>query len=216
MLNASVKNRVKKFIYAASSSTYGDSKSLPKKEEIIGKPLSPYAITKYTNELYAEIYSSIYNIKTIGLRYFNVFGKKQDLNGAYAAVVPKFIYALINYRRPTINGDGSYSRDFTHVDNVVKMNLNALVIDSSKIKNLIYNTAIGEQTTILDLFNKIRKSLSIYDKKILDVTPEFGEIRKGDIPHSLASIERAVKDLNYIPEVKIDEGINKTKWLQQC
>lgn len=213
ILYASISNKVQKFIYAASSSTYGDSKSLPKVENIIGNPLSPYAITKYTNELYAGVFSSIYGIQTIGLRYFNVFGQRQDINGPYAAVIPKFIDSLMQYKSPIINGDGSYSRDFTHVDNVVNMNLNALIIDSSKIKNLIYNTAIGEQTTILELFKKIRKSLSTYDRKILDITPEFGKIRKGDVPHSLASIERAVEDLNYFPKVRIDEGINKTvKW----
>ena len=213
ILYASISNKVQKFIYAASSSTYGDSKSLPKVENIIGNPLSPYAITKYTNELYAGVFSSIYGIQTIGLRYFNVFGQRQDINGPYAAVIPKFIDSLMQYKSPIINGDGSYSRDFTHVDNVVNMNLNALIIDSSKIKNLIYNTAIGEQTTILELFKKIRKSLSTYDRKILNITPEFGKIRKGDVPHSLASIERAVEDLNYFPKVRIDEGINKTvKW----
>tara|TARA_B100000575_G_C23105146_1_gene637825 strand:+ start:578 stop:1573 length:996 start_codon:yes stop_codon:yes gene_type:complete len=213
ILYASISNKVQKFIYAASSSTYGDSKSLPKVENIIGNPLSPYAITKYTNELYAGVFSAIYGIQTIGLRYFNVFGQRQDINGPYAAVIPKFIDSLMQYKSPIINGDGSYSRDFTHIDNVVNMNLNALIIDSSKIKNLIYNTAIGEQTTILELFIKIRKSLSTYDRKILDITPEFGKIRKGDVPHSLASIERAVEDLNYFPKVRIDEGINKTvKW----
>ena len=211
ILNASVSNKVKKFIYAASSSTYGDSKSLPKVENIIGNPLSPYAITKYTNELYAGVFSSIYGIQTVGLRYFNVFGKKQDINGPYAAVIPKFIDALMQYKSPIINGDGSYSRDFTHVNNVVQMNLRTLIMDESKIgPHTVYNTAVGDRTSILELFEKIRKSLAIYDEKILMIEPEFGNVRQGDVPHSLASIEKASQELGYTPEVKIDQGIKKT------
>ena len=211
ILNASVINKVKKFIYAASSSTYGDSKSLPKVENIIGNPLSPYAITKYANELYAGVFSSIHGIQTVGLRYFNVFGKRQDINGPYAAVIPKFIDSLMQYKSPIINGDGSYSRDFTHVDNVVQMNLLALVKESSDIaSNTIYNTAVGDRTTILELFEKIRESLALYDTKISGIVPEFGNIRQGDVPHSLASIEKACQELGYFPEIKIDEGIKKT------
>ena len=211
ILNASVSNKVQKFIYAASSSTYGDSKSLPKVENIIGNPLSPYAITKYTNELYASVFSSIYGIQTIGLRYFNVFGKKQDINGPYAAVIPKFIDALMLYKSPIINGDGSYSRDFTHIDNVVQMNLRALVKDDSNIKShTVYNTAVGDRTSILELFKKIRKSLAIYDEKILEIKPEFGHVRQGDVPHSLASIEKASQELGYKPEMNIGKGIKKT------
>lgn len=211
ILNASVINKVKKFIYAASSSTYGDSKSLPKVENIIGNPLSPYAITKYANELYAGVFSSIHGIQTVGLRYFNVFGKRQDINGPYAAVIPKFIDSLMQYKSPIINGDGSYSRDFTHVDNVVQMNLRALVKEGSNIaSSTIYNTAVGDRTTILELFKKIRESLTFYDMKISGIAPEFGNIRQGDVPHSLASIEKACKELGYTPEIKIDEGIKKT------
>ena len=211
ILNASVSNKVQKFIYAASSSTYGDSKSLPKVENIIGNPLSPYAITKYTNELYAGVFSSIYGIQTVGLRYFNVFGKKQDINGPYAAVIPKFIDALLQYKSPIINGDGSYSRDFTHVDNVVQMNLRTLIADDSNIgSHTVYNTAVGNRTSIIELFKKIRKSLAIYDEKILMIEPEFGNVRQGDVPHSLASIEKASQELGYTPEVKIDQGIKKT------
>ena len=210
ILYASISNKVQKFIYAASSSTYGDSKSLPKVENIIGNPLSPYAITKYSNELYAGVFSSIYGIQTIGLRYFNVFGKRQDINGPYAAVIPKFIDMLMQYKSPTINGDGSYSRDFTHVDNVVQMNLLTLLKDSDKGSNFVYNTAVGDQTSILELFQKIREILAIYDEKIKEIEPEFGNIRQGDVPHSLASIEKASQELGYIPEVKIDQGIKKT------
>lgn len=211
ILYASISNKVRKFIYAASSSTYGDSKSLPKVENIIGSPLSPYAITKYSNELYAGVFSSIYGIQTIGLRYFNVFGKKQDINGPYAAVIPKFMDSLMQYKSPIINGDGSYSRDFTHVDNVVQMNLRALIKDDSNIKShTVYNTAVGDRTSILELFKKIRKSLAIYDEKILEIKPEFGPVRQGDVPHSLASIEKASQELGYKPEVNIGKGIKKT------
>lgn len=210
ILYASISNKVKKFIYAASSSTYGDSKFLPKVENIIGNPLSPYAITKYTNELYAGVFSSTYGIQTIGLRYFNVFGQRQDINGPYAAVIPKFINSLMQYKSPIINGDGSYSRDFTHVDNVVQMNLRVLLKDFGKRSNVIYNTAVGDRTTILELFQKIRESLAIYDKKISVIDPEFGNIRQGDVPHSLASIEKAFLELGYKPKVNIDQGIKKT------
>ena len=209
VLHASVKNKIKKFVYAASSSTYGDSKSLPKVEDVIGNPLSPYAITKYTNELYAGVFSSIYDIQTTGLRYFNVFGKRQDINGPYAAVIPKFIDALMQYNSPVINGDGSYSRDFTHVDNVVKMNL-LVLLNNHKNSNQIYNTAIGDRTTILELFHKIKKALSKYDKKINGIEPQYGQIREGDVPHSMASIEKAIKNLGYKPQTSISEGIEKT------
>lgn len=210
MLDASVKNQVKKFVYAASSSTYGDSKALPKVEDVIGSPLSPYAITKYANELYAKVFSDIYGIETIGLRYFNVFGKRQDINGPYAAVIPKFIAKLKAYEQPVINGDGNYSRDFTHVDNVVQMNLLALNKRLSSGSSAIFNTAVGERTTIVSLFEKIKSSLSYYDAKVAHIAPLFGETRAGDVPHSLASIEKAKKILGYKPTVAIDEGIQKT------
>ena len=210
MLYASVENNVKKFVYAASSSTYGDSKTLPKVEENIGRPLSPYAITKYTNELYADLFNKIYGIETVGLRYFNVFGKRQDVNGPYAAVIPKFISALIDNKSPIINGDGSFSRDFTHVDNVVQMNLLVLLKDLSQESNRVFNTAIGERTTILELFKKIRSSLGQFEIKINEIEPKFGNIREGDVPHSMASIEKAVNIFGYNPKVSIDEGIDKT------
>ena len=210
ILNSSIDNKVEKFIYAASSSTYGDSESLPKVENIIGNPLSPYAVTKYVNELYAGVFSSVYGITTVGLRYFNVFGKRQDINGPYAAVIPKFIDSLINRKRPTINGDGSYSRDFTHVDNVVQMNLRVLVNDLGTKFNNVFNTAVGDRTSILELFQKIRKSLTAYDPEIAKITPLFGSIRQGDVPHSQASIDKAIKELGYIPDVDINQGIEKT------
>ena len=213
VLNASVENKVQKFVYAASSSTYGDSKSLPKVENIIGNPLSPYAITKYVNELYAGVFSSIYGIETTGLRYFNVFGKRQDINGPYAAVIPKFIDTLMKHESPVINGDGTYSRDFTHVDNVVQMNLLVLLNTIPSNGNQVYNTAVGNRTTILELFQKIKNTLSAYEKSIYNIEPKFNSVRDGDVPHSKASIEKAVNNLGYKPEVSIDEGIEKTiKW----
>ena len=148
MLIASRDAKVKRFVYAASSSTYGDSQGLPKVEEVIGKPLSPYAITKYVNELYAEIFSKTYGLETVGLRYFNVFGRKQDPNGAYAAVIPKFVMQFINYESPVINGDGMHSRDFTYIDNVIQMNELAMTTTNSEAINTVYNTAFGDRTTL--------------------------------------------------------------------
>jgi UDP-N-acetylglucosamine 4-epimerase len=159
MLVASRDAKVKRFIYAASSSTYGDSQEMPKVEEVIGKPLSPYAITKYVNELYAEIFSSTYGLETIGLRYFNVFGRKQDPNGAYAAVIPKFVMQLIRLESPVVNGDGEYSRDFTYIDNVIQMNALALTTKNLDAVNTVYNTAYGERTTLKELLLFIKKQL---------------------------------------------------------
>ena len=210
ILKASIENNVNKFIYASSSSIYGNSTLLPKVENKTGEPLSPYAITKYVNEKYAKVFSSLYGIQTIGLRYFNVFGKRQDENGPYAAVIPRFILSLINHQRPIIYGDGSYSRDFTHVSNVVQMNLKALMCDSLRSITNIYNTACGESTSIIQLFKKIRKVLALRDKLVIDIKPIFESIRKGDVPHSLASIEKAKKDLYYKPITSIDQGIDKT------
>tara|TARA_B110000027_G_C16068673_1_gene277960 strand:- start:200 stop:1201 length:1002 start_codon:yes stop_codon:yes gene_type:complete len=210
ILKASAENKVKRFIYAASSSTYGDSKALPKVESKIGNPLSPYAITKYVNELYANIFSKTYGIEVIGLRYFNVYGKRQDINGPYAAVIPKFISQLINHEAPKINGDGSFSRDFTHIENVVQMNLLAIISTNKKALNQVYNTAVGERTSILDLYNLLRESLGKYDSNILKIEPFFGNTRGGDVPHSLASIEKAKRLLNYEPSIKIFNGLQKT------
>lgn len=200
---------VKRLIYATSSSTYGDSKSIPKIENIIGNPLSPYAITKYVNELYADIFKKIYNFDTIGLRYFNVFGRKQDPNGAYAAVIPKFVIQLLNHQSPTINGDGSYSRDFTYIDNVIQMNLLALTIDKEEALNQIYNTAVGDRTTIKDMAELLKKYLSVYDPEISQIEIQYGPNRQGDVPHSLASIDKAQKNLGYQPSHIFSKGLKE-------
>jgi UDP-N-acetylglucosamine/UDP-N-acetylgalactosamine 4-epimerase len=209
MLVAARDNQVKRFVYAASSSTYGDSESLPKEEDIIGKPLSPYAITKYVNELYADIFKKTYNLDTIGLRYFNVFGRKQDPNGAYAAVIPKFVMQLMAHQSPVINGDGSYSRDFTYIDNVVQMNLRAISTPNAAALNNVYNVAYGERTNLNELLNLLKKYLSAYDPKIAEVQVIYGPNRQGDVPHSLASIEKAKKLLGYDPKFDINNGIKE-------
>jgi UDP-N-acetylglucosamine 4-epimerase len=209
MLLAARDAGVKRFVYAASSSTYGDSKALPKVEEVIGKPLSPYAITKYVNELYADIFFQTYGFETIGLRYFNVFGRRQDPNGAYAAVIPKFVGQFLNYESPVINGDGAYSRDFTYIDNVIQMNLLALTTANKDAVNQVYNTAYGERATLNDLVGSLKKYLSNYDSKINEVEVVYGPNRTGDIPHSLASIEKAKKYLNYNPEFSLQEGLKE-------
>lgn len=213
MLVASRDAGVKRFVYAASSSTYGDSKSLPKVEEVIGKPLSPYAITKYVNELYADTFYRTYGFETIGLRYFNVFGRKQDPNGAYAAVIPKFVNQFINYESPVINGDGEYSRDFTYIDNVIQMNLLALTSENPEAINQVYNTAFGQRATLNDLVISLKNNLGEYDPKIKEVQVIYGPNRIGDIPHSLASIEKAQKLLDYQPQFSLQNGLKEAvKW----
>ena len=213
MLVASRDAGVKRFIYAASSSTYGDSESLPKVEDKIGNPLSPYAITKYVNELYAGIFSSTYGLETIGLRYFNVFGRKQDPNGAYAAVIPKFVMQLMRHEQPVINGDGNYSRDFTYIDNVIQMNELAMTTTNPKAINTVYNTAYGDRTTLNDLVQYLREYLSEYDPKIKDIMPIHGPYRAGDIPHSLASINKAKDLLGYNPQFSMQQGLKQAvKW----
>lgn len=209
MLVAARDAGVKRLVYAASSSTYGDSKSLPKVEDVIGKPLSPYAITKYVNELYADVFKRTYNFDTIGLRYFNVFGRRQDPNGAYAAVIPKFVIQLMNHQSPTINGDGTYSRDFTYIDNVVQMNLLAMISENTDAVNQVYNTAVGDRTTIKDMAELLRTFLAKYDPKIAEVEILNGPNRLGDVPHSLASIEKAQKNLGYQPTHKFAEGLKE-------
>jgi len=208
MLTASRDAKIKRFIYAASSSTYGDSEGLPKVEDVIGKPLSPYAI-KYVNELYAEIFSKTYGLETIGLRYFNVFGRKQDPNGAYAAVIPKFVMQLMNYESPVINGDGNYSRDFTYIDNVIQMNELAMTSQNSEAINTVYNTAFGDRNTLNDLVGYLKKYLAAFDSKISDVEIVYGANRIGDIPHSLASIEKAKSKLGYDPKYSLQEGLKE-------
>ena len=207
VLQAATEAKVKRFIFAASSSTYGDSVGLPKVEDVIGKPLSPYAITKYVNELYAEIFSKTYKIETIGLRYFNVFGRKQDPNGAYAAVIPKFVMQLMNHESITINGDGNYSRDFTYIDNVIQMNELAMATDQANAVNTVYNTAFGDRNTLNDLVNYLKDYLSNYDPEIANVKVIHGPTRAGDIPHSLASIDKAKELLGYDPEYSLQQGL---------
>lgn len=209
MLTAARDAKVKRFVYAASSSTYGDSQGLPKVEDVIGKPLSPYAITKYVNELYAEIFSKTYGLETIGLRYFNVFGRKQDPEGAYAAVIPKFVKQFMNHESPVINGDGNYSRDFTYIDNVIQMNDLAMTGQNPEAVNSVYNTAYGERNTLNDLVNYLKEYLAEYDPKIADIEIVYGENRAGDIPHSLASIDKAKKYLGYNPKYSLQEGLKE-------
>ena len=204
---------VKRFIFAASSSTYGDSQSLPKVEEVIGKPLSPYAITKYVDELYADVFARTYGTEYIGLRYFNVFGRRQDPNGAYAAVIPLFVKKFMNHEAPNINGDGEYSRDFTYIDNVILMNKLALSTANAEAVNQIYNTAFGERTTLNQLVGYLHEFLSAYDPAIADIEPTHGPNRLGDIPHSLASIEKAKRLLGYAPQYSMRAGLKEAcKW----
>ncbi|KGL64369.1 SDR family oxidoreductase [Polaribacter sp. Hel1_85] len=209
MLVAARDNSVKRFVYAASSSTYGDSKSLPKIESVIGKPLSPYAVTKYVNELYADVFGKTYGLETIGLRYFNVFGRKQDANGAYAAVIPKFINQLMKLESPIINGDGTYSRDFTFIENVIQANLLSLIASEDAV-NEIYNVAFGDRNTLIDLTNSLKELLSEYNPKIKNVEVIYGPNREGDIPHSHADISKAKKLLNYNPMFSLSEGLRES------
>ena len=209
MLVAARDAEVTRFVYAASSSTYGDHEALPKVEDTIGKPLSPYAITKYVNELYADNFFATYGLNTIGLRYFNVFGRRQDPNGAYAAVIPLFVKQFMNHESPVINGDGTYSRDFTYIDNVVQMNLRAITTENKEALNQVYNTAVGDRTTLVQLTDLLKKHLSKHDAKIAEVDIVHGPNRKGDIPHSLASVEKAKKLLHYNPTHTIDNGIEE-------
>jgi UDP-N-acetylglucosamine 4-epimerase len=213
MLVASKDAGVQRFIYAASSSTYGDSESLPKVEDKIGKPLSPYAITKYVNELYAEIFSNTYGFETIGLRYFNVFGRRQDPNGAYAAVIPKFVMQLMKHESPVINGDGNFSRDFTYIDNVIQMNELAMLTPNPEAINTVYNTAYGDRTTLNDMVSYLKEYLSEFDSAIAGIDVVNGPNRVGDIPHSLASIDKAKRLLNYTPKYSFQDGLNDAvKW----
>ena len=210
MLVAARDSNIKRFIFAASSSTYGDSQEIPKVEDRIGKPLSPYALTKYVDELYADVFANTYGIEYIGLRYFNVFGRRQDPESMYAAVIPLFIKQLMSHKCPHINGDGSITRDFTYIDNVIKMNLLAINTTDKATINQIYNTAVGEQTSILQMTNLLIKYLSKYDKDIKLIRPEFGLPRQGDIKHSIASIEKAQKLLAYQPDFSFEKGLEET------
>lgn len=207
MLIAAREAGVKRFIFAASSSTYGDSETLPKKEDVIGNPLSPYAITKYVDELYANVFAKTYGIEYIGLRYFNVFGRRQDPYGAYAAVIPLFIKKLMKHESPVINGDGEYSRDFTYIDNVIQMNILAMQTTNLKAVNQIYNTAFGERTTLNQLVNYLKEFLSAFDPSIADIEILHGPTRLGDIPHSLACIDKAKELLHYQPKYNMRDGL---------
>lgn len=209
MLIAARDAGVKRFVYAASSSTYGDSKSLPKVEDVIGKPLSPYAITKFVNELYADVFAKTYCMECIGLRYFNVFGRRQDPNGAYAAVIPLFVKKFMNHEAPNINGDGEYSRDFTYIKNVVQMNLLALETTNSEAINQVYNTAYGERTTLNQLVNYLKEFLGEFDSEIFKIEPTHGPNRAGDIPHSLACVDKAKNLLGYHPEYSMRDGLKE-------
>ncbi len=216
MIYAAKEAGVKRFVYASSSSTYGDEKTLPKMEDKIGNPMSPYAITKYVDELYAKNFHQIYGLETIGLRYFNVFGKNQDPNGAYAAVIPLFIKKLINHEAPTINGDGTFSRDFTYIKNVIQMNELAGETENPSAINQIFNTAFGENNNLNQLVTLLKKYLSEFDSKIADVPVNYGAERKGDIPHSLASIEKAKKILGYAPKYSLEAGLKEAiDWYQK-
>jgi len=203
IFQAAVEKGVPRIVFAASSSTYGDHKALPKVEDTIGKPLSPYAVTKYVNELYADVFAKAYAINYIGLRYFNVFGPKQDPNGAYAAVIPLFFKAALHNEAPTIHGDGSFSRDFTYIDNVVQANLRALFTKEQAALNEIYNVACGDRTDLNTLWGHIRRITGSR------VDAQYGPQREGDIPHSLASIKKAKQLLGYQPSHTVDEGLEE-------
>jgi UDP-N-acetylglucosamine 4-epimerase len=209
MLFASKEAGVRRFIYAASSSTYGDHPGLPKVEDKIGKPLSPYGITKYVDELFAYNFAVTYNIDVIGLRYFNVFGRRQDPDGAYAAVIPKFLKMLKAHEAPVINGDGTFSRDFTYIDNVMQANHLAALVSDEQALNQVYNVAHGERTTLTGLFNHIKELALNYDQGIKAIEPVYGPERTGDIPHSLASIEKAKQLLGYSPTHNIKQGLKE-------
>jgi UDP-N-acetylglucosamine/UDP-N-acetylgalactosamine 4-epimerase len=213
MLFASKEAGVKRFIYAASSSTYGDHPDLPKVEDKIGKPMSPYGITKYVDEIFAANFAATYNIEVIGLRYFNVFGRRQDPFGAYAAVIPLFVKKLMSHEQPLINGDGSYSRDFTYIDNVLQANYLAALVQDRTAINQVYNVAHGERTNLIELFELIKELIAQDDREVLGIEPVYGPARGGDIPHSLASIEKAKRLLGYMPTHTVKEGmVEAVKW----
>ena len=213
MLYASKQAGIKRFIYAASSSTYGDYPGLPKVEDIIGKPMSPYGITKYVNELFAENFSKTFGVEVIGLRYFNVFGRRQDPLGAYAAVIPLFVKKLLQHEQPVINGDGSYTRDFTYIDNVLQANHLAALAQEPSALNQVYNVAHGERTSLNELFEMVKQLIGSFDSKVAGILPVYGPNRAGDIPHSMASIEKSERLLGYKPTHNVKEGMTEAiKW----
>jgi UDP-N-acetylglucosamine 4-epimerase len=209
MLIACRDEGVEKMVYAASSSTYGDSEKLPKVEDVIGKPLSPYAITKYVNELYADVFYRTYGLNSVGLRYFNVFGRRQDPDGAYAAVIPLFTKLLIKGDPPVINGDGMFSRDFTYIDNVIHANEQAMLADSKEAENQVFNVAYGDRTTLNDLVNLLKKHLSKSLPHVKDIEAIHGPQRAGDIPHSHASVDKAKNMIGYQPKYNLDAGLER-------
>lgn len=213
MLVAARNMKVSRLVYAASSSTYGDHQALPKREDVIGKPLSPYAVTKFVNELYADVFAKNYNVNTIGLRYFNVFGKRQNPNGAYAAVIPKWISALKNGEQVIINGDGETSRDFCFVENAIQANILAATTSDDEALNQVYNVAVGDRTSLMELFAIIRDATHEEMQIDTELIPSFLPFRQGDVKHSQADISKAHRLLNYSPEFKIKDGISETvKW----
>ena len=207
MLLAARDAKAKRFVYAASSSTYGDHPDLPKIEDRIGKPLSPYAVTKYINELYADVFARTYGFKSIGLRYFNVFGQRQDPNGAYAAVIPKWIAAMINNQTVYINGDGETSRDFCHIDNAVQANLLAATTERPDAVNQVYNVAVGDRTSLNELFKRLRSALAMHYPHLRDFRPIHRDFRPGDVCHSLADIGKAAAYLGYAPRNRMGDGL---------
>jgi UDP-N-acetylglucosamine/UDP-N-acetylgalactosamine 4-epimerase len=210
IFNAAKESKCKRIVYAASSSTYGDHPGLPKVEDKIGNPLSPYAVTKYVNELYARVYANLYGMEIIGLRYFNIFGPRQNPNGPYAAVIPLFAEAILKNESPVINGDGAHSRDFTYVDNAVQANILSMFTTNKEAINQVYNIACGEQTSLLELFNGLKKKSG----SLLD--PVHGPERRGDVKHSLADISKAKKYLDYKPDVSVEDGLSKTfNWYKE-
>lgn len=209
MLVASRDAGVKRFVYAASSSTYGDHPGLPKTEDNIGKPLSPYAVTKYVNELYAEVFARSYNFNTVGLRYFNIFGKRQDPNGAYAAVIPKWIAAMVENAAVYINGDGETSRDFCYIENTIQANLLAATVEKSEAINQIYNVAVGDRTSLNDLYQDLRDNLTERYPHLINAQAVHRDFRVGDVRHSLADISKARRLLGYEPSHTIGEGLKE-------
>lgn len=207
MLVAAKDHGVRRFMYAGSSSTYGDSESLPKVEETIGNPLSPYAVTKMVMEHYARVFHQVYGLDTIGLRYFNVFGKRQDPNGAYAAVIPKFVMQFLKGESPVINGDGNFSRDFTYIENVIQANLLAMNTTDPGALNQVYNVACGERTSLNEMVHLLKKHLSERKPEVAGIQVTYGKSRAGDIPHSLASIEKAKQFLGYHPRFFFADGL---------
>ncbi len=207
MLNAAKEKQVPRFVYAASSSTYGDSLNLPKVEDIIGMPLSPYAVTKYVNELYAHVYGNLYGMQIIGLRYFNVFGRNQSPDGAYAAAIPKFVSAFLNHESPIVHGDGEQTRDFTYIDNVIQMNHLAATTDNPNALNQVYNVACGQRTSLNEVIKGIQEALAKYDPAIAAIDVKHGPERAGDVRDSLADISKAKNLLGYEPTHTLNEGI---------